>query len=255
VTTTVTATAEPNATPPRVRLDITTNKTSLTVYRVALDGTKIPVRTYDGGPLPVSGSTALLYDPEAFFGQPYTYTTDDTATTASASVTVNATVPWLVHPNVPTRSMPVQLSEIRDRQAAANQSIRYPLGRKFPIVANDGQRKADAYELILRTDGQTELDALKALLDDLSPLLLNVPADPTWVDQGSEYVAAGDLTRANPGEFLQFQQRFWSLPCSVVDRPAGGSVAFNTYAKSTGLYSTYSARLAAHATYGAAFDA
>jgi hypothetical protein len=255
VTTTVTATAEPTATPPRVRLDLTTNKTSLTVYRVALDGTKTPVRTYDGGPLPVSGSTALLYDPEAFFGQPYTYTTDDTATTASASVTVNSDVPWLVHPGVPTRSMPVEIADMSDRQAPANQSVRYPLNRRFPIVANDGQRKADSYTLTLRTTGQVELEALQELLDDLSVLLLNVPADPTWVDLSSEYVAVGDLARANPGRYVQFDKRLWSLPCSVTDRPAGGSQAFNTYAKSTALYATYSARLAAHATYGAAFDA
>lgn len=255
MTTTVVATVEPTETPPRVRLDITTNQSSLTIYRVALDGSRTPVRTYDGGPLPLAGTTAVLYDPEAKFGQPYTYTTSDASTTASASVTVDSDVPWLVHPGVPTRSLPVFLSEISDREAQANQSIRYPLNRKFPIVANDGQRKADAYTLILRTDGQVELDALKELLADLSPLLLNVPADPEWVDLSSEYIAAGDLSRANPGGFVQFASRFWSLPCSVVDRPAGGSQAFNTYAMSTALYSTYTARLAAHATYGAAFDA
>lgn len=255
MTTTVTATAEPTATPPRVRLDITTNKTSLTVYRVAADGSKTPVRTYDGGPLPLAGTTAVLYDPEALFGKAYTYTTDDTATTASASVTVSASVPWLVHPGVPTRSVPVEIADMSDRQAPANQSVRYPLNRRYPIVANDGQRKADSYTLTLRTDGQDELDALADLLDDLSPLLLNVPNDPTWVDLSSEYIAVGDLTRANPGGFVQFEKRTWSLPCSVVDRPAGGSQAFNTYAMSKALYATYADRYAAHATYGAAFNA
>lgn len=255
MTTTVTATAEPTATPPRVRLNITTNKTSLTIYRVAVDGSKTPVRTYDGGPLPVSGSTALLYDPEALFGQAYTYTTDDTSTTASGAVTVNSDVPWLVHPGVPTRSVPVEIADMSDRQAPASQSVRWPLGRRFPIVANDGQRKADTYTLTLRTNGQDELTALQALLDDLSVLLLNVPDDPEWVDLSSEYVAVGDLSRANPGGFVQFDKRLWSLPCSVTGRPSGGSQAFNTYAKSTGLYATYATRLAAHATYGAAFDA
>jgi len=255
VTTTVTATAEPGATPPRVRLDITTNQTSLVVYRVALDGSQTPVRTYDGGPLPVSGSTALLYDPEAPFGQSFTYTTDDTATTASASVSVDPGVVWLVHAGVPTRSVPVTVAAFSERQAGASQSVRYPLNRRFPIVANDGMRKADTYTLTLLTQSQDEFSALQDLLSDLSPLLLNVPPSRNWVGAGTEYLAIGDVSVSNPGRVVVLPDRLWSLPCSVVDRPAGGSQAFNTYAKSTGLYSTYSARLAAHATYGAAFDA
>lgn len=254
MTTTVTATAEPDATPPRVRLNLTTDKTSLTVYRVAQDGSRTPVRTYDGGPLPLAGTTAVLYDPEAFFGLPYTYTTDDAATTASASVTLAVSQPWLVHPGVPTRSVPVTLMSMSERQAAASQSVRYPLGRRFPIVANDGQRKADAYTLTVETDGATDLASLQALLDDLSPLLLNVPADPTWVDLSSEYIAVGDLKRANPGGFVQLPNRFWSFDCSVVGRPSGGSQAFNTYGLSKSLYATYGDRHTAHATYGAAFN-
>ncbi len=124
-----------------------------------------------------------------------------------------------------------------------------------PHVAHDGQRKADTFTLVLRTDGQTELDALKAILSDLSPLLLNVPADTGWVDLSTAYIAVGDLSRANPGGFLAFQQRFWSLPCSVVDRPTGGAQSFNTYAYSLSLYPTYADRKAAHATYGEAFTA
>lgn len=255
MTTTVTATAEPTATPPRVRLDITTSKTSLTIYRVAVDGTKTPVRTYDGGPLPTSGGTALLYDPEAFFGQPFTYTTDDTATTASASVTVDASSAWLVHPGVPTRSVPIVVAAFSERQTPASQSVRYPLNRRFPIVANDGTRKADKYTLTLLTQSQNELTALQDLLSDLSPLLLNVSPSRGWVGASAEYIAIGDVSVSNPGRVVVLPDRLWPLDCSVVDRPAGGSQAFNTYAMSTALYSTYTARLAAHATYGAAFDA
>jgi hypothetical protein len=128
------------------------------------------------------------------------------------------------------------------------------LGRRFPIVANDGVRKADTYTLVVRTTGQPELTALKALLADLSTLLLSVPADGGWIDLSTEYVTVGDLTRANRGGFVQYEHREWSLPCAVADRPTGGTQAFITYGYSHNLYPAYGDRKAAHATYGEAFD-
>ena len=254
MTTTVTATPQPDATPPRIRLDITTDQTSLTVYRVAADGSTVAVRTYDGGPLTVTGGSTFLYDPEAPQGEPVSYTTDDPATTGSATVTVDSGQVWLTHPNAPSRSVPVRVSAVSDRTAPANQSVRYPLGRQFPIVANDGQRKAPAYTLTVLTSGDGDAAALEALLNDLSTLLLNVPASRGWVGMGTEYVSVGDLAVSNPGRVVTSVNRLWDLPCTVTDRPSGGSMAFNTYGTSKTLYATYAARKAAHATYGAAFD-
>lgn len=254
MTATITATPEPAAVPPRVRLDITTDQATVIPYRVAQDGTRTPVRTYDGGPLTVTGGTAVLYDPEAPIGSPVTYTADGTGVTNSAAVTVTGTAPWLVHPGIPARSMPIRIRGMSDRAADANQSIRYPLRRRFPIVAHDGVRKADTYTLTLATTGAAELAALRALLADLATLLLNVPADKRWLDLGTEYVAVGDLTDANPGGWGRYPGREWKLPCAVVARPGGGTQAFVTYGYSRGLYATYAARRAAHATYGQAFD-
>lgn len=254
MTATITATPQPTSTPPRVRLDISTDQTSLVLYRVGQDGTKTPVRTYDGGPLPVTGPTVVAYDPEMPFGQPVSYTADGAGVTGSATVTVTSSDVWLVPPGTPSRAMPVTIATVSDKVSPANQSVRYPLARRYPIVASDGIRKADTYTLTIRTTGPDELAALKSILSDLSPLLLNVPPAKAWLDMDTEYVAVGDLTRANPVRFAAFDYREWKLPCSAVARPGGGTQAFNTYGTSAALYATYGARKAAAATYGQAFN-
>lgn len=253
MTTSITATAEPSATPPRVRLDVTTSQTSLTLYRVAQDGARTAVRSYDGGPFPVTAGTLVAYDPEAPAGLPVTYTASGTGVTDSAAVTVTGDRVWLTHPGVPSRSQPVIVAELSPREYDANQSVRYPLGRRFPIVASDGQRKAATYDLTIRTETLDDMGAVELLLDDLCPLLLNVPADMEW-GQVAEYVAVGRVTAGRIVDWGPHPMREWTLPCSVVARPPGGSQVDNTYAKSLALYPTYGARYAAHATYGLAFD-
>ena len=253
MTATITATPEPGAVPPRVRLNVTTDQSTIKLYRLAQDGTRTPVRSYDGGPFPVSAGTLVAYDPEAPLGLPVSYTADGTGVTNSASVTVTATDVWLTHPGVPSRSQSIEVASVSERAYEANQAVRYPLGRRYPIVASDGARKAPSYEVRIYTDTLSELGAIEDLLADLSPLLLQVPASMGW-GQVSEYVAVGRVTMGRVVQIGDHPMRLWTLPCSVVGRPAGGSQADNTYAKSLAAYPTYAARLAAHSTYGLAFD-
>lgn len=253
MTTSITATVEPAATPPRVRLDVTTTSTSITLYRVAQDGTQTAVRSYDGGPFPVTAGTLVAYDPEAPAGLPVSYTADGTGVTGSAVVTVTSDRVWLSHPGVPSRSQPVTVAKLSERSYEANQSVRYPLGRRFPIAASDGKRKAAAYDLTIRTTTLDDMGAIELLLDDLCPLLLNVPADKGW-GQVAEYVAVGKVTAGRIVQWGPQPMREWLLPCSVVDRPPGGSQVDNTYGASLALYPTYADRYAAQATYGQAYD-
>lgn len=253
MTATITATAEPAATPPRVRLNVTTNQSTIILYRVAADGTKTPVRSYDGGPFPVSSGTLVVYDPEVPYGLPVTYTADGAGVTDSGAVTVTSPRVWLTNPGVPSRSLPITVATMSDRDQDTSQSVRYPLGRRFPITASDGVRKAATYTLTVRTATLAEKDALDVLLADLSPLLLNVPAEKKW-GQVAEYVTVGKVTAGRIVDWGPHPYRQWTLPCSVVARPVGGAQADNTYAKSFALYPTYADRYAAAATYGAAFN-
>jgi hypothetical protein len=254
MTATIVATTEPTATPPRVRLNITTDQTTLTLYRVAADGTKTVVRSYDGGPFPVSGTALVAYDPEAPFGLPVSYTADGSGVTNSGVVTLTVDQGWLTHPGVPTRSRSITVRSWGERSYAANQSVRYPLGRKYPIVASDGRRKAAVYDLTVLTSTLADMGDLESMLDDLAPLLLQIPSSKGW-GLVSEYVAVGDVKQGRIVRIAAEPMREWTLPCSVVARPPGGSQVYNTYAKSTALYATYAARKAAHTTYGAAFNA
>lgn len=103
MTATVTATAEPDNSPPRVRLDVVTDQSTVVLHRVEQDGRRTVVRSYDGGPLPVVGGEVLIYDHEAPIGLPVSYTADGTAVTPSELVTLTGDRIWLVHPGVPVR--------------------------------------------------------------------------------------------------------------------------------------------------------
>jgi hypothetical protein len=249
------ATTEPGAIPPRVRLDVSTTLPTVTLYRVEQDGKRIPVRSYDGGPFPVSGGTLVAYDGEAPLGLPVRYEAEETGITRSAEVTLSTPVDkvWLVHPGVPNRSRTIDIHSMSDRSYETVQSVRYPLGSKFPIIASDGARKAPTYELQLFTETLTDLGALEDLFKDTSPLLLQVPAAAGW-GTVSEYVAVNRVTMGRVVQVADHPMRLWTLACSVTRRPVGGSQVDVTYAYSLSRFSTYSARLAGHATYGEAFD-
>lgn len=254
MTATITATIEPSATPPRIRLDVTTNQSTLVLYRVAADGTKTVVRSYDGGPFPVPGTSLLAYDSEAPIGLPVSYTADGAGVTNSAVVTLTGSSVWLTHVGVPTRSRSIMVGEFGPRAFSAQQAVRYPLGRKYPVVVSDGRRKAPQYDLTVLTRSLTEAADFEALLDDLTPLLLRVPAAKGW-GVVSEYVTVDTASQRRLARFPGHPDREWSLSLSVVSRPVGGAQADNTYAKSFAAYPIYAARFAAHATYGQAFNA
>lgn len=233
-TVTVTATLEADNTPPRVRLDVvdtgTPAITATTVTRQDPNGTAVPVRTTDGMPLTLttSGSNrvGLLYDYEAPFA-PVTYSTVESPTVVSASVTVPSDRVWLIHPGVPALSMPVTVVSIGARSRKVRQGVHYPMGRATPIVVTDGSRSASEYTLTVRTNTDAERTSLDALLGDSSALLLNVPAGKQWGVM-SEYVSVGDSSEERLFQYGREPRRTWSLPCTVVDRPVGGTQAQRT---------------------------
>jgi hypothetical protein len=221
--------------PPRIRLGVTDTGTpaltAVTVTRNNPDGTTTPVRTFDGNPLTLTTSgtdrVGLVFDYEAPLGQPVTYSTVENPATVSAPVTLDDPQVWLIHPGVPSLSQPVRVWRIGERVRPVAQGVHRPLGARHPVVRSDGQRKAPAYVLTLATDTEQQRAAIDSLCDDAGVLLLNVPAGKGW-GIGAEYVAVGDLTETRDVDYGARQRRFWSLPCTVVDRPVGGSQAERT---------------------------
>jgi len=231
VGTAVTATAEPANPVPRVRVDVVDSggATAVTVTRLHPDGRTFPVRTADGGPLPLTASgsdqVGTLYDYEAPFGVPVIYSTTETVTgTSPATLTVGDV--WLIHPGVPELSQPVDFyaDSFKEEAWGVDQGVFWPMGRDTPVVQTAGMRRAASSSLTVAVEAAGELAALRALVRDAGTLYLNVP--PGLID-GVEpcYIAVGNISVRRLSSIGSDVLRAVDMPYQVVDRPVGGTTA------------------------------
>lgn len=224
---TLTATPEPDAATPRVRIDVTdtTGSTSVVVSRMDADGRSRLVRTSDGEALPISGGTATVYDYEAPYGTQVIYSTNvGSGPTAQAMLDVLAV--WLVHPGVPSRSQPVDLrvGTNQSEEWAIDQGVFAILEREDPMIVTGGARTSPASSLIVKTDTAEELAGLRLLLSDGSPLLLNVHRG-LGLGLPTSYIAVGTVRPARPSTVGTDGLRHVELPYQTVGRPGGGTQA------------------------------
>lgn len=240
---TLTATPEPGHTPPRVRLDFSDNTgspvTSVTITRTDVSGRSYPVRTTDGAPSQLSGAPVTLYDYEARYGSPVTYSTD-APQSPSAVTTLAVDRPWLIHPGIPSRSVTFthgagsHASEDWDIDQGAFQI----LGRSTPVIATSGARYAPASTLVVVISTDEEREALKLLLSDGATLLMNVPTSRSWgVD--TDYIAVGKVPVDRLSPVLTEPHRNITLPYQVVARPGGGTQAAFTWDTVASQYATW----------------
>ena len=224
---TITLTPEPDATPPRVRIDVTdltSALTSVTVRRLDPDGRYRKVRTSDDGPLVLEAGAATLYDYEAPYGQLVTYTTD-AAGSPSVTTTLDVADIWLIHLQVPARSVLVpKVSDLGNRSYDLDVGVFPILEREFPLTATAGARQAASGTLTVGTFTLAELQALKDVLADGSVLLLNVPQSLGWGFPTS-YLQFFGVDENRVIDYGPWQHRDWPLPYQTVDRPAGGTQA------------------------------
>lgn len=242
---TLTATAQPTNDPPRVQLDVTETGTpvisAVTINRTDVDGRVRPVRTTDGGPLPVSGGVAQIFDYEIPYGTTATYqVVENNAPTAGATLDVD--VPWLIHLGVPSRSLTIDLRKGSHDQEEwdIDQAVFPILGRSEPIVITGTTRTAPASSLIAGTDTLGDRQAMKDLLADGSVLLLNVSPD-LGLGLDTAYIAVGKVSSKRRSDVGT--DPYWDLqmPYQVVSRPAGGTRAAVTWADVAAKYATWSA--------------
>jgi len=233
VTLTLTASVEADHTPPRVRLDVndsTGTIPSLTITRLDPDSQYRKVRTSDDAPLPLSGGVATIYDYEAPFGYTLTYTTDQ-AGSPTATVQIDSARPWLTHLGVPSRSASIdfRVGTNDEETWSIDQGVFQVLERDDPIVATSGARLLPSSSLILSVETTVDLAALRLLLSDGSPLLLNVPPS-LGVGLDTCYIAVGNVTPRRPsGSAGMSWLRDIELPYQQVGRPAGGTQAAITW--------------------------
>jgi hypothetical protein len=255
-TVSVVPTVEAGNIPPRVRLDVTDTGTpnlfAATVTRLNPDGTTSTVRTSDGNPLVLttSGSNrvGLLYDYEAPFGEPVSYSTIESPAGLSAEVTVPEARVWLIHPGVPALSTPIAVASFGNRVRRVARGVHYPMGRSTPVVQTDGARKSAESSMDVRIADLTDLAALEAVTADASTLLLNIPADLQWGIPAS-YIAVGDTDEARLIDYAGDPNRYVTLPFTVVDMPVGGSQSERTYADVLADNATYATLRTRYPTY------
>jgi chitodextrinase len=239
-TVTITPTVQPTNVPPAIRLDITDTRSSpahlLTIVRNNPDGTTAVVRTGDGTPLLMSNSGAttvgLLYDYEAPYQAAVSYSTLEVPSAVSGNVTLNVSVPWLVHPGIPSLSRPIQLlrGSLAQVTYKTTRGVFYPLGRTNAVVVTDGARKGGSSTVILRVTTPPDLSALMNLLADASPLLLNLPSTTGYTFPTS-YISPSDVTTAPTVTGLAVDPDMAvTIPFDVVDAPIGGNQAERTLA-------------------------
>jgi hypothetical protein len=233
VTLTVTPTVDLTSTPPSVSLAVTDStgaNSSVTITRFTGGGVSNPVRTSDGGPLPLttSGSTKVgtLIDYEAPYGVPVQYSVDGGAT-LTAPITVVVTRPWLVHPFTPNLSMQIMLrpGSLNAESRAVVQGVHQPLSRKYPIVVTDGSRKSAQSQMVVLTQGTAQYGAFKALLADASVLLLNIPGSLDWGFSTAYIAILGEHKPSRVADRLAETWRDNTLSFVVVEAPISGTAA------------------------------
>lgn len=252
--TTLVATPDPSNDPPRILLELTyTGQTEATIVRNDPDGSTTPVRLAEPAALDGSGQW-VGFDYESWFGSDTSYTATTVAgSISSLTVQLNATDIWLRHPGIPALSQMVDFQGEGEPVRPVVQAVLEPLGRSTPVVVTDGIRKSKRGDLTIRTANDTEAAGLLGLLEDVTPLLLDVPPGKEFgLDLVHQYLAIGDLSMKRRIEgYYPDPNRIWNAPYIVVGRPAGGLVTQRTYGDLLSGFATYQAVKTRYANYTA----
>ena len=196
---------------------------SARVVRNDQDGRAVPVR--DAEPLALDG-LATVEDIEVPLDLYVTYTATD-ITPGGASLTSGPVMisskgrVWLKHPGKPALNVTLVPAAPPERRRELDVSVIPALGRRYPVTVSGGRRRAAEFSLSLRTATLGEAAALRAILDDGMPLLLQAP---DGFDLGSMWIQPMALREQWIVRYLPDTKRLWELECVTVDRPAGMSM-------------------------------
>lgn len=233
---------------PRVEVTITPagDNATITLWRTDPTGSSI-VR--GGDRVPVSGPV-LVVDYEAPFGVAVTYAAigysaageASPSSPSSAPVTLAVTgCPWVQDPTDPGTAMVWQLAEWPQRTHGRDDETLWPVTSDVAVVLT-GPRRQPTSTMTVLTRAAAQAAAL-LLLTDL-PVIL-VRTDAAWRWRGG-YFATGEVVE-NPHVVgvPTDQDRFWQVPLTpVAPAPAGGVVAYNSWADVVDLYPTWAAVVA-----------
>lgn len=235
----------------RIRLDLYwPDVRTATITRLDADGSTSPVRNAE--PL-LLNTAAVLYDHEAPLDRACSYRVspaDDASVYADSDpVTPTSASSWLKHPFKPYLNRPVHLHRMPPRALPARRGVARPIDRPDPIVVHQ-TRSTDAGQVVIQTDGTwAENDAIRALLADGAPLLLQQRG---VLGEGQLYISVDTAALGLLDERLGLgYRRNIALAFDVVGRPPGTAAAPRglSYADLAATYPTYEHLAAAKPTY------
>lgn len=212
------------------QLDITQ---FITVYRVAVDGTRTLVRGTDGllNNVAITADQLVVEDYEAPLGVPVYYTVaiyDSTGAYVGGRDTTPVTIGlgdgsyvWLKDPGEPQRNIRVMASRPPDWTRPIEQAINRVKDRRNPVIFS-GKRGGLEGELQVMTQTDDERAGLHRLCDPGHFLL--VQANPGYGVEDA-YVSVGALPEGRAGGDATDPWRVWTLPMTQVDMPTTVGVA------------------------------
>lgn len=175
-----------------------------------------------GDAVPLVGGRAHIEDFEAPLDVPVYYTVAQQAPAGSEVATTNTVIvpsqgkTWLKDPSYPSRNMVVPvMTAVKNLKRAAQAGLFPILGRANPVVITTVRAGPEAV-VTLHTLTDAQRRQMVDILASGSVLLLQSGPSET----GSIYIHVGDVGEERVG-LVQEQSRVWTLPITVVDRPAG----------------------------------
>lgn len=190
---------------------------------------------------------ALDWDTPVTYQVSVTYNSGaSTSTYTSTVVTITSTQAFAIHPTNPPLSLPIDsasttvigVASLGDITWAANRTLHTVLDNPYPVPSITGNRAAAAGQITLSTTTAAEQNALRAILNDHTPLLIRVPDSYGW-DWEDGYYDIGDVTAGRPLMYGGDPHRTFTLPYQRVASPAGGQQSAWSYPQLIAAYADY----------------
>jgi hypothetical protein len=101
----------------------------------------------------------------------------------SAEITIDSTIAWLIHPNVPSLSMPLDqqnatlmgVVSLGDAVHGSTSTVHQIIAANLPVVTWVGPRLAPVLTMQVATVDVDEENALRTIVTDQTPLLFRFP--------------------------------------------------------------------------------
>lgn len=245
---------------PRISISISSSDgspiTAVTLNRTVSNATT-PVRVQPApGPSP-----RIVNDYEADWdiGVRYSGTVTSAAGTetfTSDATSLTAVNPWAIHPTTPALSFRLDQATpnaagVRSLASVSRDASDVPhavLGSPYRVFTKTGPRNAPTTQLELTTVTSLEAAAVRAAVNDLTPLLLRIPAAWAW-DFESGYYRIGQVDEARVLQYGAEPARIFTLPLERVQAPAGTQQPERTWVNVLTDFPTWAAVRAAYASW------